>query len=149
MWLFPKWFFIPATERDEAYDADRVIIKISHQRRIEQERVKLEEQTAKKITAVAKQVVEDKKIKNADPKIQWSADYDSFAKNGYVNIFLNFINKFYSGEKYLHNFSPNDISYFDALDLIEIDQNRINSISDKGKYFALRIKDREKFQHQV
>ena len=126
IWRLPKWILLKAYDKTEEYEIEKKIIKIKQQKRIEQEETKLQEQTVKKVAAVAKQVVEEKKIKNTDPN----------------SAYHNFINSLYSGSKYIPNLNVDHVSYFDALGLINIVGNNVESLTEKGKYFALKVKER-------
>ncbi|MFA7252604.1 MAG: hypothetical protein WC027_02000 [Candidatus Paceibacterota bacterium] len=145
IWMLPKYVLIPAFKKEAQDQTIKKVFELNEEKLVIVAQTNLEKENAKQVTEVAKQVVQEKKIRDTNPKIEWDADYINFSKNGYANIFLNFLNKFYSGDRYLHYFSPNDVSYFDALGLIKIDKNSVDTLSDKGKYFALKIKDKESF----
>ena len=93
IWRLPKWILLKAYDKTEEYEIEKKIIKIKQQKRIEQEETKLQEQTVKKVAAVAKQVVEEKKIKNTDPTMGWDVDYLKFRSIGYNSAYaINFRN---------------------------------------------------------
>jgi K+ transporter len=141
IWKLPKWILLRAYNKNEEYEIEKQIIKISQAKRVEQAKTGLEEQTAKKVTAVAKQVVEQKKIQEIDPTLAWNTEYFKFKNLGYSIKYSEFLNDFYSGNKYLHQFSSNNISYFDVLGLIKIRENIIENLTEKGKFFALKVKE--------
>ena len=90
IWKLPEWILLRAYSKTEEYEINKKIIKISQQRRVEQEEVKLQEQTVKKVTAVAKQVIEEKKIKDADPTKEWEQEILDFKTEGYGNRYFSF-----------------------------------------------------------
>jgi hypothetical protein len=141
VWFIPNWFLIPAIKKDEEYETNKIVIKLSQKRLIEQEKVRLEEQTAKKVTAIAKQAIEGKKIKDIDPKIEWVLDFENFRKKGYEFRFEKFLKSYYSGQNAFFQLDPKDISYFDALGLIVINSKigAVESITEKGKFFSSKI----------
>ncbi len=141
IWKLPKWVLLKAYNKTEIYEVEKQLIKISQSRMLEQEEAKLQEQTAKKVTAVAKQALEQKKIKDIDPTISWNSDYYKFKSLGYSLKYSEFLTKLYSGNQYLHQFNSDDISYFDVLGLIKLTQNQIEGLTDKGKHFSLKIKE--------
>lgn len=156
IWKLPEWILLKAYGKTEEYEVDKRIIKISQQRRVEQEKAKLEEQTAKKVTAVAKQVVEEKKIKEADPTIGWNDDYERFKKLDFAHKFSKIIESFYKRRAQIIDTNdynqvdfeiPEDIlAYAHSNGIIEIDSgpNKI-AVTDKGKFFINKfLEDPEK-----
>lgn len=147
IWQLPRLLLLRAHDKNEKYEADKKIIEISHKKRMEQEMVKLEEQTAKKITAVAKQAVEEKKIKEINPSSGWNIDYLRFKSLSLFYKFPKIIESYYkrSGDiTVTDNFGqhtvfeiPQDIlAYAHSNGLIEIDNNKKKiNMTDKGKYF--------------
>jgi hypothetical protein len=140
IWVFPKLIVIPAFKRESEDETEKKIFKINQEKKISSAQISLETEKTKEIKAVAKKVEEEKKIEKVDPKISWDRDYEEFKQSGYSPAFSGFLNQFYSGQKYLYEFSPQNISYFDALQLLELDGNEITSITAKGKHFALKLK---------
>ncbi len=147
IWKLPKWVLIGAYKQTESYEAEKNIIRISQQRRVEQEKAKLEEQTAKKVEAVAKQVVQEKRIKEADPTLTWNEDYKRFKTLSFASKFSKIIESLYkrSGsiqiydnymEKILFEIPEDILAYAHSNDLIEFNKttNGIEA-TKKGKFF--------------
>lgn len=152
IWKLPSWILLDAYGKTEEYEVGKKIIKIVQQRRVEQEKAKLEEQTAKKVTAVAKQVVEEKKIKEADPTKGWDEDYRVFKRLDFAYKFSKIIESYYKrkaeiieyggnfGEQVIFEIPEDILAYAHSNGIIEIDSNsnKINP-TEKGKYFISRF----------
>lgn len=152
IWKLPKWVLLDAFGKTEEYEVDKKIIRISQKRRVEQENAKLEEQTAKKVTAVAKQVVEEKKIKEADPTKGWNEDYENFKKLDFAHKFSKIIESYYKrkaeiieyggnfGEQVIFEVPEDILAYAHSNGIVEIDSksNKIDP-TEKGKYFISRF----------
>jgi|SRR3989344_2445801 len=150
IWKLPKWILLDAYDKTEEYETEKKIIKITQQRKIEQEDVKLQEQTAKKVTAVAKQVIEEKKIKEADPTIGWSEDYEKFKKLDFAHKFSKIIESYYKRQgnivfyndynQIVFEISEDILAYVHSNGIVDIDKD-LNKIemTEKGKYFINRF----------
>ena len=148
IWNLPEWVLLDAYGKTEEYEINKKIIKISQLRRIEQEEAKLQEQTAKKVTAVAKQAVEEKKIKEADPTMGWDEDYARFKKLSFAYKFSTIIEAFYKRrgniqettddyeQRVTFEISEDILAYAHSNSLIEIDKDGSKiTMTPKGKYF--------------
>lgn len=147
IWKLPKWILLKAYNKTEEYETEKRIIKISQERRVVQEEAKLEEQTAKKVTAVAKQVVEEKKIKEADPTISWQNDFNRFKKLPFSDKFSKIIESYYKhrglisdtdeyGNRVIFEIPEDILAYAHSNEVVEIDQSAGTvNMTPKGKYF--------------
>ncbi len=76
-------------------------------------------------------------------KKEWDEDYERFTSSGHYEKFESLVDNLYSGSDkgmWLSNFDARDISYFDALGLIILSPNQVESLTGKGKYFLLKMK---------
>src|SRR3989344_2658128 len=74
IWIFPKYVIIPAFKKEEEYETEKILFRLSEQRKIEAAKVGVERETVKKVTAVAEKVLQEKKIKSNDPTIGWQEE---------------------------------------------------------------------------
>lgn len=151
IWKLPKWVVLPAYTENEHNEADKKIIKISEQTRVEQKEVELQEEKAKKIAAIAKQAEESQKIKHIDPTREWENDYTKFKKIKFAYKFSKIIDSYYKNHGAITTYTdygrkidfdiPQDIlaySHSDGIIDIDQDNNKI-IITEKGKYFIQRF----------
>ncbi|MEI7810766.1 MAG: hypothetical protein WCI41_04435 [bacterium] len=142
IWKFSKWIIIPAYKKELETETSKTLIRISEEKKIEVAKLELKEKKLERASIEVKQISEERKIKEADPTVLWDKDYFNFKKLGYSYKFDSFINELYSGEKrYVHQFFSKDIAYFDVLGLINVTDGEIKSLTEKGRYFALKNKE--------
>ncbi len=142
IWVFPRYIVIPAFKKEEEDETEKTIFKLEQERMVVQAKTQLETEKLKETAAIAKKVEEEQKIVDADPTIIWDRDYNNFESGGYFKNYLYFLNNLYAGNKYLSDFIPSDVSYFDALGLLEIGGGQINGLTPKGKHFALKSRSK-------
>lgn len=146
IWKLPKWVLLDAYDKTEEYEVNKKIIRTKQQIKIEQEEVKLQEQMAKKTTAVAKQITEEKKIKEADPTISWNEDYERFKKLDFSYKFSKIIESYYKRQANIIDYDdynnvvfeiPEDVlAYVHSNGIVDIDKNSNKiEMTEKGKYF--------------
>lgn len=158
IWKLPGWILLDAYGKTEEYEEKKKIIKISQQRRIEQEEARLQEQTAKKVTAVAKQAVEERKMKEADPTIEWEKEFQDFKNSGLYYSFSSIVKAIYEnngnvdnlnnfGERLSRLVPEKILSYAHSSDLVDFaDQaNEKIKLTPKGKYFTKRFQEMSNF----
>ena len=104
---------------------------------------KKEKETLTSISTVKKEQIEVKKEiqKNTTEEERWDLEFENFRNSNSLLAYSNFLDEFYKGRKNLYQFSSNDTAYFDALGLITIETNTINSLTKKGKHFALKTRE--------
>lgn len=148
IWKLPKWVLVDAYTRTEDYETEKKVIKIANQKRIVREEAQLEEQTTKKVTAVAKQKVEEKKIKEADPTVEWDGQYQQFKQSKFASIFSMIITSIYEyngdikveGDLYerIKFQIPQDLlAYAHTNDLVLLDKIKGKiELTAKGKFFV-------------
>lgn len=147
IWMLPKYVLLKAFEKEEEYETNKRVFKISQEKMIESARANLEQQTAKKITAVAKQVVGERKIKEADPTIGWKIDFDDFIKTSFYKNFDALIQSIYQEGGSVTKFNDYGnlrfqvnkdlLAYAHTNDLIGFtrDPDKI-ALTEKGKFFV-------------
>lgn len=149
IWILPKWLLIPAYKKTEEYETNKKIIKISEEIKIEHKKVQLNEETAKKFTAVAEKVIQEKKIKEADPTIEWANEYDLFKNTPYYNDFELIVESLYEQKgqaswyknmsSYPTSIPKRTLAYAHSNNLVEFENNNKNiKLTDKGKFFLKR-----------
>src|SRR4030042_4078453 len=94
IWVLPRWLFIPAFKKDEEYKTAKRRIRISEQRKLEEEMVRLEgekvrlgEESVKQLKLVSQKTEEEKKIMKLDPSLGWLEEYNQFRSSIYFNKF--------------------------------------------------------------
>jgi len=136
IWILPKYVLIPAFEEDEKNQTTKIVFRITEEKRIEDAKVQKEEAVVKKVTAVAKQAVQEKKIKeNLSEEEKWDIEYLQFKKAQAFQHFRSFLQTVYGGANYKHSFDPNVLAEVDSFNLIEINDNYV-TLNKKGKYFS-------------
>jgi hypothetical protein len=145
---FPKWFLIDAYSCEEKYRLEKRVIKLVQTKKVRQFEADLEVQTARKVTAVAKQIVEEKKIKEADPSIEWKEEYQEFKRSNFFDLFNMIITSIYQyngdikveGDYYgqIKFRLPQDLlAYAHTNNLITLEK-KVGKIelTEKGKFFV-------------
>lgn len=139
IWVFPRLFIIRAYKREleDAYEKKK--FKVKKEKELESEEAKREEETTKKITAVAEQVEQQKKIKDIDPTIQWEEEYQTLKTK---KIFGNFKTLYqivyengggiYGQQSY--TLAMPLIAYLDSTEALVLENGTI-SLKPKGNFF--------------
>lgn len=156
VWIFPKWILIPAYEKTEEYETNKKIIKIGEEIKIEDKKLQLQKSTTKKIAAVAEQVIQEKKIREVDPAIEWVKEYNTFKNTPYYNDFELIVESLYEQHgqvswyrnmaSYKTNIPKRTLAYAHANNLVEFEDNNKNiKLTDKGKFFLKQYSLEKKF----
>lgn len=146
IWMLPKWILIPAYEKTEEYETNKKIIKIGEEIRIEDKKLQLQKSTTKKVAAIAEQVIQEKKIREVDPAVEWVREYNTFKNTPYYNDFELIVESLYEQHgqvswyrnmaSYKTNIPKRTLAYAHANNLVEFEDNNKNiKLTDKGKFF--------------
>ncbi len=139
---FPGWFLIDAYSCEEKYKTKKRVIKLTEGKSIREAEADLEVQTARKVEAVAKQATEEKKIKEADPTIQWEEEYGKLKMRSIFSHFRTLYEIIYKNNGGIYGdqsyqFAMPLIAYLDSSEALNLDGGSIQ-LTTKGNFFMKR-----------
>lgn len=150
IWKFSKWISLPAFKKEEEYRAEKKIIRIKEQKRIEVEEINLEKESVKRLDVVSEKTKKQNEIIQIDPKVGWEEEYEQFTRSHLFKDFNKIIESIYVQSGYVSTeyFEiPKEILAFSHSNgLVEFsDYNKIE-LTDKGKFFVKNASLLESFK---
>lgn len=142
IWILPKYILLPAFIEEQDYEFIKKKYEIEKQKELIGETTKLEKAEIEKLDTVVEKIEKQQEVKTKkDPKEEWDQEILDFKKIGYGPKFLAFLEKWYAGYRSPSAYQGGDLSYFDALELININKDGIiDGLTEKGKYFTRKVK---------
>lgn len=155
IWKFPKWFLIPAFERDEEYRIGKRLIRIKKEINLTKEQIKLEEQNIIKLDIVEEKTKKEKELEELDPTIKWEKEYLELRQTKHFRDDFYFIKEIivrhHGFLSSLGEILPNKkaqgvlsdyIFVFETKGFLEIsNNNNVITPTEKGKYIISRYID--------
>ncbi len=161
IWKLPEWILIKAYKRNEVYETDKLIIKITEERRIVEEKTRFEKEVVKKAKVVTEKKEEEQKIKSIDPTIEWRQELQNSILNPLILQSIKdavrvvyqtngeFTTRTERSSLAISYIQPDLLSRLDTLGLIEITKGSYGtkmSFTDKGKFFVRELQNQGQIQ---
>lgn len=139
VWVFPRLFVIAAYRREKEDETSKKIIDLKQKKDVIRAEAELEEQNVRKIAAVGKQIKEERKIKDADPTIEWANEYQNLKKKKIFEHFRTLYEMIYENQggmygKQDYQFATPLLAYLDSTEALVLDSGRIE-LKPKGNFF--------------
>lgn len=144
IWVAPRYLLIYAFKKEEEFKADKRIVIIQQQKRVEQEQKKLEEANIETLIAAEEKTQKEKEVKNIE-KTDWASEYEDFKSTKIYTKFDYIIEAIYEygGNIEFDNFGnifqiPQDVLvYAHTNDLVTLDKSKSKiELTEKGKFFV-------------
>ena len=145
IWHFPKWFSLPAYEKEEEYKTKKRKIKIRELKKIKIRENEFEEQNIKSLDLETKKSEKEKEIEKIDPTKRWRLEYISFRRSKFFKDFNMILKSLYEGGGKIGWYDnskwtivpKNILAYSHSNDIIKIDaKSETISLTEKGKFFV-------------
>ena len=146
IWHFPKWFSLPAYQKEEEYKTKKRKIKIKELNKLKELENTSKEKDIEKLTLEKKESQKKKEIEIIDPTINWKKEFLEFKNSIYYkdfDIILHSIYKkdgsisWYNSYKNYDSIPQSILAYGHSNNLIEFGPKQgFIQLTKKGKFFV-------------